>query len=161
MVSVYLVPPSSNKIWESLRRGILQQSTIKAEIMSPISRVAKRRKQCLALTNRPLSLIPTIYSESPPCPALFTSLPVSPSTNHPHHCWPHSPPQPWYETLSHQASVLQSLEKRELRMNYVPGTVLGAGGTTMNKTDKSLCPRGACIPVGVAGGQGGGRQKRK
>lgn len=106
-----------------------------------------------------LFLIPTADTESPsPTPALLRSTPVSKTLRRPLTPVPaliYLPPQPWSETLGRQACFKRhrSFNKSLLSTYCVPSTVLVAGNTTMNKTDKDLCPHVACILV-VGGGRG-------
>ena len=50
--------------------------------------------------------------------------------------------------MNHTNSFIHSFNKHELRVNYVPGIILGAGDTIVNKTDPNLSFRGFVLNQG-------------
>ena len=50
--------------------------------------------------------------------------------------------------MNHTNSFIHSFNKHELRVNYVPGIILGAGDTIVNKTDPKPLLQGVCVESG-------------
>lgn len=54
----------------------------------------------------------------------------------------------WAITTMFPITFTHSFYKHVFSVYYVPGTVLGAGDTAKNKTDKNHCPNGVDILMG-------------